>query len=91
MSNVEFYHMGQEGYTEWYDPRYALAFVDAPVGMSRPSYIESCAFHHSFSPSIGIYNSHNVPVINNVIHYSVGWGNVSYLDTYLPILFKSVR
>ncbi|VDH99664.1 Hypothetical predicted protein, partial [Mytilus galloprovincialis] len=67
ISNVEFYHMGQEGYTEDYDPRYAIAYVDhGPVSNNKPSYVKSNAFHHGFSPAIGIYNTQSLPVEDNV-------------------------
>ncbi|XP_052063080.1 fibrocystin-L-like [Mytilus californianus] len=72
ISNVEFYHMGQEGYTEDYDPRYAIAYVDhGPVSNNKPSYVKSNAFHHGFSPAIGVYNTHSLPVEDNVIHFTI--------------------
>ena len=72
ISNVEFYHMGQEGYIDTYDPRYAVAFMDSgPVTPLKPSYVKNNAFHHGFSPAIGVYNAQNMPIENNVIHHCV--------------------
>ncbi|XP_066271366.1 fibrocystin-L-like [Branchiostoma lanceolatum] len=79
--NVEFYHTGQEGWTDFYDPRYSLAFLD--VGEveddHRKSYIRKNTFHSGFSPAIGVFGTQNLDIEDNVIHHTVGpamriWG-----------------
>ncbi|XP_035687262.1 fibrocystin-L-like [Branchiostoma floridae] len=81
VENVEFYHTGQEGWTDFYDPRYSLAFLD--VGLveddHRKSYIRKNTFHSGFSPAIGVFGTQNMDVEDNVIHHTVGpamriWG-----------------
>jgi hypothetical protein len=62
----------QEGYIESYDPRYAVAYMDSgPVTNLKPSYVKNNAFHHGFSPAVGVYNAPNMPIEDNVIHHCV--------------------
>lgn len=76
LSDVEFYHGGQEGYTEFYDPRHTLAFLDVgEVSSLRPSSVKKCTFHHNFSPAIGIYGTSGLRVENNVVYHTIGAGN----------------
>ena len=75
ISNVEFYHSGQEGWTDFYDPRYSLAFLDTgTVDDAYPSFVKGCSFHNGFSSAIGLYGAHGVMVQDNVIHHTVGPG-----------------
>ncbi|CAH1803038.1 unnamed protein product, partial [Owenia fusiformis] len=75
LSNVEFYHTGQEGYVEDYDPRYSLAFLSTGANTElRPSSISRCSFHNGFSPAIGLFGATGIPVTDNVIHHTVGQG-----------------
>ncbi|XP_033757813.1 fibrocystin-L-like [Pecten maximus] len=75
LSNVEFFHTGQEGYTEFYDARFSLTFLDGgTVSNIKPSYINKCAFHNGFSPAIGVFGTHSLPIEDNVIHHTVWWG-----------------
>uniref|UniRef100_A0A3Q2YMV4 PKHD1 like 1, tandem duplicate 1 n=1 Tax=Hippocampus comes TaxID=109280 RepID=A0A3Q2YMV4_HIPCM len=68
--NVEFFHSGQEGWTDEYDPRYSVAFI----GLGR-----GCSFHSGFSPAIGVFRTDDLAIEDNVIHHTVGdirvWGN----------------
>ncbi|XP_062842250.1 fibrocystin-L-like [Trichomycterus rosablanca] len=78
--DVEFYHTGQEGWTDSTDPRYSLAFLSLGVVGQNESYIKGCAFHHGFAPAIGIFGTDELSVDDNVIHHTVGegirvWGN----------------
>ncbi|KAK3107766.1 hypothetical protein FSP39_021797 [Pinctada imbricata] len=74
ISNVEFYHTGQEGWVESYDPRYSIAFVDSGAVTSiKPSYIKKCAFHHGFAPAVGVYGANGLPIEDNVAHSTVWW------------------
>ena len=75
ISNVEFYHSGQEGWTDFYDPRYSLAFLDTgPSTEEKPSYVTGCSFHQGFSPAIGVFGAMGVTVQDNIIHHTVGSG-----------------
>ncbi|KAK2836335.1 hypothetical protein Q7C36_014204 [Tachysurus vachellii] len=78
--DVEFYHTGQEGWTDSTDPRYSVAFLNLGVVSKNESYIKGCAFHHGFSPAIGIFGTDGLIVEDNVIYHTVGegirvWGN----------------
>ncbi|XP_064635838.1 fibrocystin-L-like [Lineus longissimus] len=75
VSNVEFYRGGQLGWTDSYDPRYALVWVDTgDVIPARPSFVRDCAFHNGLAPAIGVFGSNKIPIENNVIHHPVGSG-----------------
>ena len=70
--------MGQFGYLEPYDPRFALAFIDTgAVNAIRPSYIKKNAFHNGFSPAIGIFEALNMPIEDNVIYSCWNFGKLS--------------
>ncbi len=72
---MEFRHTGQEGFTDFYDPRYSLAFSGVGDVLDLGfSYVRSCAFHAGFSPAIGVAAASNLTVENNVVHRTVGAG-----------------
>uniref|UniRef100_A0A3B4ZZ57 PKHD1 like 1 n=1 Tax=Stegastes partitus TaxID=144197 RepID=A0A3B4ZZ57_9TELE len=78
--NVEFYRSGQEGWTDYSDPRYSVAFVNLGEVSGDESYIQGCAFHDGFSPAIGVFGTEGLSVDDNVVHHTVGeglriWGN----------------
>ena len=73
VSNVEFYHTGQEGWTDEYDPRFSIAFLDTGASTEvRPSYLRNSAFHHGFAPAIGTFGVERLNITNNVIYHTVG-------------------
>ncbi|XP_061122944.1 PKHD1 like 1, tandem duplicate 1 [Syngnathus typhle] len=87
--NVEFFQSGQEGWTDEYDPRYSVAFLD--LGQANDSYIQGCSFHDGFSPAIGVFGSDDLAIDDNVIHHTVGdgirvWGNRIILRRNLVIM-----
>ncbi|XP_065144791.1 fibrocystin-L-like [Paramisgurnus dabryanus] len=71
--NVEFYHTGQEGWTDPSDPRYSLAFLNLG-NVAGESYIKGCAFHDGFAPAIGVFGTDGLNIDDNVIHHTVGEG-----------------
>uniref|UniRef100_A0AAY5ETB4 Polycystic kidney and hepatic disease 1 (autosomal recessive)-like 1 n=1 Tax=Electrophorus electricus TaxID=8005 RepID=A0AAY5ETB4_ELEEL len=71
--DVEFYLTGQEGWTDYTDPRYSLAFLNLGV-TEHGSYLKGCAFHHGFAPAVGIFGTHGLNVDDNIIHHTVGEG-----------------
>uniref|UniRef100_A0A3B3X637 G8 domain-containing protein n=1 Tax=Poecilia mexicana TaxID=48701 RepID=A0A3B3X637_9TELE len=71
--NVEFFRSGQEGWTDYFDPRYSVAFLN--LGEVRnDSYIQGCAFHDGFSPAIGVFGTAGLSIDDNVVHHTVGEG-----------------
>ena len=86
LSNVEFERTGQEGWTDFYDPRYSISFLDAgSVSEDYPSYVRDCSFHHGFSPAIGVFGTDNLTIENNVIHHTVGAGTFTNILTVYTI------
>ncbi|XP_075907773.1 fibrocystin-L-like [Nelusetta ayraudi] len=91
ISNVEFYHSGQEGWIDYSDPRYSVAFLNLGEVSSDESYIQGCAFHDGFSPAIGVFGTAGLFVDDNVVHHTVGegiriWGNNITLRRNLVML-----
>ncbi|XP_069813288.1 fibrocystin-L-like isoform X2 [Dendropsophus ebraccatus] len=74
IENVEFYHSGQEGYRDPGDPRYSLAFLYLEEISTNESYVRGCAFHHGFSPAIGVFYTNGLNIDDNVIYFTVGEG-----------------
>ncbi|XP_066271168.1 fibrocystin-L-like [Branchiostoma lanceolatum] len=77
ISNVEFDHTGQEGWTDFYDPRYSLAFLDlGDIEPDRASFLDNSVIHDGYAPGLGVYGTNNLNVTNNVIHHTVGQGAI---------------
>nr|XP_010954142.1 fibrocystin-L isoform X1 [Camelus bactrianus] len=75
ISNVEFYHSGQEGFRDSTDPRYAVTFLNlGQIQEHGSSYIRGCAFHNGFSPAIGVFGTDGLDIDDNIIHFTVGEG-----------------
>ncbi|XP_068431576.1 PKHD1 like 1, tandem duplicate 1 [Clinocottus analis] len=72
--NVEFFHSGQEGWTDDTDPRYSVAFLNLGKVSENDTYIQGCAFHDGFSPAIGVFGTEGLSVDDNVVHHTVGEG-----------------
>ncbi|XP_061597205.1 fibrocystin-L-like isoform X1 [Cololabis saira] len=72
--NVEFFRSGQEGWTDYYDPRYSVAFLDLGEIPGNESYIQGCAFHDGFSPAIGVFGTEGLDIDDNIVHHTVGEG-----------------
>ncbi|WAR05573.1 PKHL1-like protein, partial [Mya arenaria] len=85
LSNVEFYHTGQEGWTEEYDPRFSVSFVaTGTVSNVKPSKVTRCSFHNGFNTAVGAFGIGSLEVSNNVVFGTVGNGMVtSSNDTHL--------
>ncbi|XP_060603397.1 fibrocystin-L-like isoform X3 [Ruditapes philippinarum] len=81
LSNVEFYHTGQEGYTDEYDPRFSVAFVAVgTVSDIRPSIVTKCSFHNGFNTAIGAFGTSSLNIMDNVVFGSIGNGIVTSSD-----------
>merc|ERR1719370_1191914 len=56
VQDVEFVRSGQEGWTDSYDPRYGLAYLNTGTATEgNPSYVKGCAFKDSYSTGIGAF------------------------------------
>lgn len=77
LSNVEFYHTGQEGFTEEYDPRFSVAYVAVgTVSNVKPSKVTKCSFHNGFNTAVGSFGIGSLEVSENVVYGSVGNGTL---------------
>ncbi|CAL1525941.1 unnamed protein product, partial [Lymnaea stagnalis] len=76
ISNVEFYHTGQEGFNENFDPRFSLAYIDviSTPGKIRYSYVKKSTFYSGFSTAIGAFAIDDLEIDDNIIHNTVNSG-----------------
>ena len=76
VSNVEFFQCGQEGFTDSFDPRFALTFMGVTNNPDsvRYSYVRKSAFHNGFSSAIGVFGVDDMEIDDNVIYHTVGEG-----------------
>ena len=87
LSDVEFYHTGQEGWTDDYDPRFSLAYVDVgEVTDVKPSYVKGCTFNEGYSSAIGVYGTNGLVVEDNVVYRPLSTGT-EILFIYIIIHF----
>ena len=95
LSNVEFYHTGQEGFVDEYDPRYSLAFLaTGTVNNVKPSSVSKCSFHNGFSSAIGVFGTSGLNLTENVVFGAIGDGKYElllYLFIYLLFLITLSR
>lgn len=75
ISNVQFENAGQLGYEDSWDPRYAVAWLDA----AQPSYVKHSSFKNLYNGAVGVFGTTNVTIEDNIIYRSVGYGK--YLST----------
>ena len=73
LKGVEFSGCGQLGYTDSFDPRFALAFLNIGRQIGPfSSFVQSCSFHDGYNTAIGVFFSSNLVINDNVIHGTVG-------------------
>ncbi|XP_053388767.1 fibrocystin-L-like isoform X2 [Mercenaria mercenaria] len=73
LSNVEFYHTGQYGFWNIYDPRFSLVFLNVGhVSNIKPSSLTNCSFHNGFNTAVGLIGIENLNVTDNVIYANHG-------------------
>ncbi|XP_052245987.1 fibrocystin-L-like isoform X3 [Dreissena polymorpha] len=78
---AKFDFMGQDGYTESYDPRFAIAYVaTGPVNDVKPSLVQGCAFVSLDSTAVGAFGATDLEISNNVVVNPVGNGIVTTSD-----------
>ena len=68
ISNVEFVNCGQRGFTENYDPRFSLAFLDVGDTTDHGSYVKKCAFNVNYNVAVGVMATNNLVLEDNVIY-----------------------
>ena len=79
IANVEFHRAGQEGWTDRFDPRYSLSFLnhedstDDDVS-NKESYVKKCSFNYNYNAAIGVFNSNNILLEDNVIYRTLEYG-----------------
>ena len=80
MSNVEFIHTGQEGFTESYDARFSVAYIaTGAVSNVKPSKVSRCAFHKGFNSAVGAFGIGSLHITDNVVHHVVGNGEYTFI------------
>ncbi|XP_064634221.1 fibrocystin-L-like [Lineus longissimus] len=73
--NVRFRNYGQLGFSDSYDPRFGLAFLNTGDSTTKnPSFVKGCSFSHGFSTAIGVFRANGVTLENNVVFRPVGSG-----------------
>ncbi|KAL4228989.1 Fibrocystin-L [Mactra antiquata] len=92
LSNVEFYHTGQEGFIEEYDPRFSVSFVAVgTVSNVKPSIVTQCSFHNGFNTAVGAFGIGSLEISDNVVFGTVGHGlRTSSNDTRMLHNFVSL-
>ena len=79
MSNVEWVQGGQEGWTDSFDPRYSLAFLNHGDSTDnstedKESYVKKCSFNFNYNAAIGLFNTNNVLIEDNVVFRTLEYG-----------------
>ena len=79
LSNVEWVRGGQEGWTDAFDPRYALSFINHEESTdndpnNKESYVKKCSFNFNYNAAIGLFNTDNVLVEDNVVFRTMEYG-----------------
>ena len=98
MDGVELKGCGQLGYTDTFDPRFALAVLNAN---GRDSYVRRSSIYDGYNTGVGAFGSSGIEISDNVIHNTVGsaiqatgsdlviTGNLASLSNYLPTYRES--
>ncbi|XP_051879473.1 PKHD1 like 1, tandem duplicate 1 [Pristis pectinata] len=94
IKDVEFYHCGQMGYLDYFDPRYSVAFLNLGQVEGNDSYIQGCAIHNGFAPAIGVFGTDGLNIDDNIIYNTLGegikvWGSRNRVRRNLVVLSKS--
>lgn len=76
ISNVEFFHTGQEGFNANYDARFSITYSDvtSTPGKTRYSYVKKSSFYSGFNTAIGVFAVDGLEVDSNIVHHTVGAG-----------------
>lgn len=72
ISDAEFVHPGQFSRNTDDDSKFGILFSNlGAYNTVRPSYVKNSAFHHGFGTAVGIYGSSSIPILNNVVYYTI--------------------
>ena len=68
--------MGQEGYTDPFDPRYALVYMDTgPTNpLTKPSGLVGCSFLDSYNTVVGVFGTTGIMLRDDVMFSVIGPG-----------------
>ena len=81
LSNVEFIHTGQDGFTETYDARFSVAYIaTGTVSNVKPSSVTKCSFHDSFNSAVGAFGISGLHITDNVVYNVLGNGKCKVKD-----------
>ena len=73
LNNVEFVNCGQRGFTENYDPRYSLAFLN--VGNAgKESSVTHCSFNYNYNTAFGVFGTNKLVSEGNIVYRALGKG-----------------
>ena len=79
VSYTQFVNMGQLGYSQSFDARFAITYDQTgPTSSVKPSYLKGNAFSMGFSPQIGFFGAEEVTVQDNCMYRTVGGGQYYY-------------
>ena len=79
VSYTQFTNMGQLGFAESFDARFAVTYDQTgPRSSVKPSYLKGNSFFMGFSPQIGIYGAADVPAQDNCMYRVVGGGKRNF-------------
>lgn len=87
ISNVEFYHTGQDGFKDNTDPRFSIAFVDVISSEEslRYSYVKTSSFYCGFNTAIGVFAVNDLEIDSNIVYHTVGAGEFSFYPIRKPL------
>lgn len=83
VSYAQFINMGQLGYSQSFDARFAMTYDQTgPTSSVKPSYLKGNSFTMGFSPQIGFFGAEEVSVLDNCMYRVVGGGKSEYILRY---------
>ncbi|XP_053409194.1 fibrocystin-L-like isoform X2 [Mercenaria mercenaria] len=78
LHDVSLKHMGQDGFTEQSDPRFAIAYTDTgSVSAIKPSEVYRCAFADLYNSAFGAFGMDDIVFEDNVVLNALGNGVVT--------------
>ncbi len=69
---VEFNGCGQEGFSESFDPRFSLAFLNTGPIADNSSHVTDCSVNGGYNIGIGVSGTNDLLIKSNVVHNTVG-------------------
>ena len=83
LENVEFFNCGQRGFTENYDPRFSLAFLNTG-NKGSDSVVRRCSFNHNYNFGLGVFGTEGLLLeVKKKIKYLLYFINITFFETIL--------